>query len=65
MLLPVPVVALVEWLQRYLQSMVPPSVLVLEVSAETGEKAAAIREACGCAKANTVDVSDHVAVKNV
>ena len=42
------------------------TVLVLEVSAETGEKtAAAIREAGGKAKAYQVDVSDHVAVKKV
>lgn len=42
------------------------TVLILEVSAEAGEKtAAAIREAGGCAKAYTVDVSDHVAVQAV
>ena len=42
------------------------TVLVLEVSAETGEKtAAAIMEAGGNAKAYQVDVSDHVAVKKV
>ena len=42
------------------------TVLILEVSADSGEKtAAAIREAGGCAKAYTVDVSDHLAVKTV
>ena len=42
------------------------TVLVLELSKETGEKTAeAIRQAGGKAKAYQVDVSDHVAVKAV